>query len=96
VCPNPRRKNQGDFIAHAARGMLVHFDSRKPREIDGFSRMHHGVGQRDQFFAAHAVEIDRHEKRAHLVIGNPVQNVIFDGPGDLFFGENFSVSFFDE
>ena len=48
-----RRHDQSGLIANAAGGMLVHFDTGNPGQIERFARLHHRFGEPADFPVCH-------------------------------------------
>ena len=67
---NEGRKHKRYFVADSSRGMLVHFNSRDFRRIDGFARADHRLHEGICLPVGHPPEIDSHQERRHLIIGN--------------------------
>ena len=92
-----RRQRQRNFIAHAARGMLIDQWPRVLRETQHVARVAHGYCEGAGFCGVKAAEIDSHEKRSQLVIGDLAGRTAPDDFFDLCGREGFSVALgFDE
>ena len=87
ACGHHRGKNQRHFVAHAAGGMLVHFDSGDVREVDNLTRVQHHIGECGRLLPVHAPEIHSHQERGHLIIGDRSGNVLRDELLELLLGE---------
>ena len=91
---NDRHNDEGGLIPHAAGRVFIHLDAGDARKVHHVPRPGHNIGQGGGFGIGHTAQIDRHEQRAHLVIGNFAGDIAFDRKGDLGFGQNAAVPFF--
>ena len=79
-----RRHDEAGLVAHAAGGMFVHFDARNARKIDGVAGMQHALRQAADLAVSHPREVDGHQERRHLVVGNLTVGVSVYQELDLF------------
>ena len=84
---NQGSQRDGDFVADAARRMLVCGRAVEAFPGKGIAGTHHGIGQDVFFLARHAAEKDGHGKGGHLVfrkgtVRKPVHEFAQVGLGD--------------
>ena len=92
-----RRERQRNFVADAARRMLIHLFARNHAQIHDRAGMQHGLGQGDRFLARHAAKKDRHRERGKLIIGNPASGVAVNQEANFVAGQLPAVAFlFDD
>ena len=77
------RQGQGDLVADAAGGMLVHEGARDARQVHPVARLEHGGREGGGFGRAHALEEYGHEQGRHLVLGNGAGHVAVDDEADF-------------
>lgn len=91
---NDGRENERSFIADAAGGMLIHFFPGKIGEIDDFSGIEHGLGERGDLGTIQAAEPSGHEPGSHLVVGNFAARVAGDEEINLLARMFTGIAFF--
>ncbi len=72
------------LVANAAGGMLVSLGFGNTGEVERDSRLQHRFGERLLFGLIHAVEVDGHQQRANLVVGNVAMSDTRNEEIDLF------------
>ena len=65
-----RAEDKARLIADAAGGVLIGLDAVYGAEVESLARVHHGHGEVESFFIAHAAENNGHAHRGHLIIGD--------------------------
>jgi hypothetical protein len=63
------RQRDGDLVADAAGRVLVDLGPGDRRQVEDVTRPHHGVGPGRQLTVVEPAEVDRHEHRRDLVVG---------------------------
>src|SRR5208283_7498 len=86
------RHNEAGLVADAAGGVLVHFHAGDTREVDGIARTQHALRETADFAVGHPREVDRHQERRHLIVGNVSAGVTFHQKLNLFGREFFSAA----
>src|SRR5215831_2576886 len=88
-----RSDDEAGFVAHAAGGMLVDFDSGNRGEIHAIARAQHAFGEAADLAVGHPREESGHQKRRHLVVGDFTTGVPVHQKTDLFRGEFLAIAF---
>ena len=73
--------------------MFVNLNARNVGEVDLLAGPHHKVGEDVGFRLRHVVEIDRHKKGRHLVIGDLATGVAIDQILNFLGAEFFTIAF---
>src|SRR5712671_1053920 len=76
--------------------MLVCFWFSDVRKVEGASRMEHGLSQGLLLGVIHALEVNSHQQRTDLIIGNAIMRNSLDEEHDLFARQTLAVSFFSD
>ena len=82
-----RREDQADLVADPAGRVLVHGRPADRGQVEPVPRGDHGRGPGPQLGAVKTAEVDRHQQRGHLLVGDLVPGVRLEQPPDVVVGE---------
>ena len=88
-----RREDQADLVAHSPGRVLVHGGPADGGQVQPVPRGDHGRGPGPQLGAVKTTEVDRHQQRGHLLVGDLVPGVRLEQPPDVVVGEPLPVPF---
>ena len=86
-----RRQDQADLVADPAGRVLVHGGPGDGAEVEPVPGVDHGRGPGPQLGAVQAAEVDRHQQRGHLLVGDLVPGVGLEQPPDVVVGQPLPV-----
>ena len=87
--------NQRHLVSHASGAVFVHLNALYRRQIRNVAGIPHSNCKAAGFLLVHALKIDHHQHRRHLIIRYLSLCIACHKITDLFFVKNPSVSFFD-
>ena len=76
--------------------MFVDLDAGDRGQVDPVAGVGHDLGEGGGLGVGHAAQVDGHEQRAHLVVGDLPGHIAVDGERDLGFAQRAAVALFGD